>query len=85
MKVCARRRCADLPSGHLLNFVVNNLEEELDDQDREQLVELLEKGPQAHGRETDLWTSKRVFTVIEDYFEIDYPALHCSRILREFG
>ena len=30
---------------------------ELDDQDREQLVELLEEGAQTHGWETDLWTS----------------------------
>jgi Transposase and inactivated derivatives len=58
---------------------------ELDEQDREQLVELLEEGAQAHGWETDLWTSKRVAALIEDHFEIDYTPRHCSRILRELG
>ena len=58
---------------------------ELDDQDREQLVELLEEGAQAHGWETDLWTSKRVAALIEDEFDIDYTARQCSRILRELG
>jgi len=58
---------------------------QLDDQDREQLVELLEKGAQAHGWETDLWTSKRVATLIDREFDIDYTPRHCSRILRELG
>jgi transposase len=58
---------------------------ELDDHDREQLVELLEEGAQAHGWETDLWTSKRVATLIEREFDIDYTPRHCSRILRELG
>ena len=58
---------------------------QLDDQDREQLVELLEEGAQAHGWETDLWTSKRVAELIEDEFGIDYTPRHCSRILRELG
>ncbi|PSQ09248.1 hypothetical protein BRC93_13340, partial [Halobacteriales archaeon QS_5_70_15] len=58
---------------------------QLDDQDREQLAELLEEGAQAHGWETDLWTSKRVGTLIERVFAIDYTPRHCSRILRDFG
>jgi len=58
---------------------------QLDGQDREQLVELLEEGVQAHSRETDLWTSKRVATLIKREFDIDYTPRYCSRILREFG
>jgi transposase len=58
---------------------------QLDDQDREQLVELLEEGAQSHGWETDLWTSSRVTTLIKDEFDIDYTPRHCSRILRELG
>lgn len=57
----------------------------LTEQDREQLVELLEEGAQAHGWETDLWTSARVAALIEDQFGIDYTSRHCSRILRELG
>ena len=37
---------------------------ELDEQNQEQLVELLERGAQAHGWETDLWTAKRVASLI---------------------
>jgi transposase len=58
---------------------------ELDEQDREQLVELLEDGAQAHGWETDLWTSKRVAELIEDKFDIKYTSRHCSRILHDLG
>ena len=58
---------------------------QLDEQDREQFVELLEEGAQAHGWETDLWTSNRVAALIEDEFGIDYTPRHCSRILRELG
>ena len=58
---------------------------ELDERDREQLVELLEEGAQAHGWETDLWTAKRVAALIEHEFDIDYTVRHCSRILRELG
>lgn len=58
---------------------------ELDDHDREQLVELLEDGAQAHGWETDLWTRKRVAALIDRAFDIDYTPRHCSRILRELG
>jgi transposase len=62
-----------------------NPDSELDEQAREQLVGLLEERAQAHGWETDLWTSKRVAALIEDHFEIDYTPRHCSRILRELG
>jgi transposase len=57
----------------------------LDEQAREQLVELLEEGAQAHGWETDLWTSKRVAALIEQEFGIEFTRRHCSRILRELG
>lgn len=57
----------------------------LDEQAREQLVELLEEGAQVHGWETDLWTSKRVAALIEREFGIEFTRRHCSRILRELG
>jgi transposase len=46
---------------------------------------LLEEGAQAHGWETDLWTSKRVSALIEKEFDIDYTPRHCSRRIRELG
>lgn len=54
-------------------------------QHREQLVELLEAGAQAHGWETDLWTSRRVAALIEREFGIDFSPRHCRRILHELG
>ncbi len=58
---------------------------QLDNQDREQLVELLEGGAQAQGWETDLWTAPRVAALVEHEFGIDFTRRHCSRILRELG
>lgn len=58
---------------------------QLDESHREQLVELLEEGAQAHGWETDLWSSKYVTVLIEREFGIDFTPRHCSRILHELG
>jgi transposase len=58
---------------------------QLNEQDREQLVELLEEGAESRGWETDLWTAKRVAALIEQKFDIDFTPRHCSRILRELG
>lgn len=58
---------------------------QLDESHREQLVELLEEGAQAHGWETDLWSSKRVTVLINREFGIDFTPRHCSRILHELG
>lgn len=49
---------------------------ELDDQDREQLVKLLEQEAQTHVLEADLLTSKCVAALIEEEFEVNYtPAI----------
>lgn len=47
-------------------------ESELYEHNREQLIELLDQGAQAHGWETDLWTSRRVATLIDREFETDF-------------
>lgn len=58
---------------------------QLGPEEREQLVNLLTEGAQAHGWDTDLWTRKRVATLIQREFDVTYHPRHCSRILHEIG
>jgi transposase len=58
---------------------------DLDEQDREQLVKLLEQGAQEHGWENNPWTSERVADLIEQVFGVEFTPRHCSRILHELG
>jgi transposase len=45
----------------------------------------LQRGPEALGYETSLWTSQRVADLIEREFAIQYHAGHVWRILRRLG
>jgi transposase len=47
------------------------------------LVELLKRGPEAHGYEAPLWTCDRVGQVIEKEFSVDYHPGHVWKILRQ--
>lgn len=52
----------------------------------EQLAELakaLRKGPTAHGWTTDLWTSKRVATLIRRRFGVSYTPDHALRLVKK--
>ena len=57
----------------------------LSDEEKEKLVELLVKGPQAHGYRSDLWTLPRVAEVIEKNFGVRYHPAHVWRILHALG
>jgi transposase len=57
----------------------------LSEDDKRHLADLLAEGAQAHGWETDLWTSHRVAELIERAFDVAYTSRHCSRILHELG
>ena len=52
---------------------------------KEQLLELLKKGPKAHGHRNDLWTLPRVAEVIERHFGVRYHPAHVWRMLRSCG
>ena len=52
---------------------------------RQKLVGLLKKGPQAHGYPTDLWTLPRVAEVIRRRFGVQYDPSHVWRILNAMG
>lgn len=50
--------------------------------DRRRLLDLLRRGPTAHGFGTELWTLGRVAEVIEDRFGVSYHPSQVWRILR---
>jgi len=50
-----------------------------------QLVGLLEQGAEAHGFLGNVWTTKRVASVIKEAFGVRYHPAHMSRLLREIG
>lgn len=55
---------------------------QLNEDQRQKLVERLLKGPEELGYETPLWTCARVAHLIEDEFGIGYHPGHVWRILR---
>ena len=57
----------------------------LSEKQREKLVKLLLKGPQAHGYRNDLWTLPRVAQVIENHFGVRYHPAHVWKILHALG
>lgn len=52
---------------------------------RKKLLRLLQKGPRAHGYQTDLWTLPRVAEVIRKQFGVVYDPSHVWRILNALG
>jgi transposase len=52
---------------------------------RRQLIELLRRGPKAHGYGTELWTLGRVAEVIGHHFGVSYHPSQVWRILRSAG
>ena len=53
--------------------------------DREQLEQILIKGPRAAGYSNELWTCRRVAEVILDRFSIEYHVAHVARLLHALG
>jgi transposase len=49
---------------------------------KEKLLDLLRRGPPAHGYRSDLWTLRRVSEVIERHFGVRYHPAHVWKILR---
>ena len=52
---------------------------------KQQLVEILIRGPIAAGFKTDLWTCARVAQVVRKTFGVSYHADHLGRILHALG
>jgi len=58
---------------------------QLDARQLEQLRRNLLDSPTAHGFGTELWTLKRVRTLIERMFGVSYSQVHVWRLLGELG
>jgi transposase len=52
---------------------------------RAQLPALLAKGAEAYGFSGDVWTTRRVATVIKRAFGVSYHPAHVSRLVRQEG
>jgi len=52
---------------------------------REQLPTLLAKGAEASGFLGEVWTTKRVASLIRQEFGVQYHPAHVSRVLRQIG
>ncbi len=52
---------------------------------RARLPELLERGAEAFGFEGNVWTTKRIATVIRRAFGVRYHPAHVSRLVRALG
>jgi transposase len=50
-----------------------------------QLPAELNKGAKAFGFSNDVWTNKRVASVIEQVFEVRYHPMHVRRLLKKLG
>ena len=57
----------------------------LSEDQKKQLVEVLIKGAESYGFETDIWTTERVAKVIYDKFGIKYHPDHIRKILHSLG
>jgi transposase len=57
----------------------------LNEKDLDRLRKELQRGPEALGYETSLWTSGRVAVLIKELFGIRYHEDHVWRILRKLG
>lgn len=57
----------------------------LTEEQRAELIALLDKGALAAGFDTDLWTCPRVKQLIKERFGVDYHVDHLSRLLRQLG
>jgi len=52
---------------------------------RTQLVAALAQGAPAFGFIGDVWTTKRIATLIKELFGVSYPPAHVSRLVRALG
>jgi transposase len=57
----------------------------LSTEQRARLPELLERGTEAFGFEGNVWTTKRIATVIRREFGVRYHPAHVSRLVRGLG
>jgi putative transposase len=52
---------------------------------RQRVPRLLQKGARAYGFSNDLWTTRRIATVLEQELGVSYHPAHVSRLLADLG
>lgn len=57
----------------------------LTDRQRKRIVKLLLKGALANGFNTELWTTRRVASLIEEHCQVQFHRSHVARLLHEMG
>ena len=57
----------------------------LTERQRRKIVKLLLKGAMANGFSTELWTTKRVGSLIEEHCRVQFHRGHVARLLHEMG
>lgn len=57
----------------------------LTNRQRKKVVKLLLKGALANGFSTELWTTRRVASLIEQHCEVQFHRSHVARLLHEMG
>jgi len=57
----------------------------LTEQQRQQLIDILDSGPVAYGLDTGIWTSPMIAWVIEEEFGVAYHPGHVRKLLHALG
>ena len=57
----------------------------LTEENKQQLLDIVDSGPVAYGLQTGVWTSLIIAKVIEEEFEVNYHPGHVRRVLRNIG
>lgn len=57
----------------------------LTNRQRKKIVKMLRKGAMANGFSTELWTTRRVASLIEQHCEVQFHRSHVARLLHEMG
>jgi transposase len=57
----------------------------LTDRQRRKLAKLLLKGAMANGFNTELWTTRRVASLIEQHCQVQFHRSHVARLLHDLG
>jgi transposase len=52
---------------------------------RRRVPRLLARGARAHGYANDLWTTRRIATVLDEHFGVTYHPAHVGRLLADLG
>lgn len=58
---------------------------ELNDSQREQLADILDSGPIAHGLNTGVWTSPLIAQIIQEEFDVSYHPGHVRHLLKRLN